>query len=605
MGHVLHGAGPGAGARVLWDSSNIAESFNGVTTPLTFSFARRACAEVYRRFYHLLGVPASVLADKDDVFAHMLGLIRGRVYNNLLNWYRAMALLPGFTVNRRFMEQMMGLKEGLPESVASELAQAGWGDRLRAGFRLVRSAAALALNHVLLRRRIRAFHHRVEAALGPAPPGLDQLRPDELATQYRQLERRLLPRWDAPLLNDFFLMVFHGVLRKRAARWCGDGDGALVNDLLRGQGGMVSAEPADRARALARLATAEPGLAAALREASLETVRRAIDRAPAFRTRFHEYLDRFGERCLNELKLESPTLHADPLVLLRTVGQLAQRDRDASNPPNGAVLGASPEPCRQAERRVRATLRFRPLRRLVFGWLLRQVRARLRDRENLRFERTRVFGRARALFVELGRRFQALGVLDQPGDIFCLEVDEILGFIDGTATCTDLRGLAALRRAEFDRYRQTDPPPERFETCGMVHQGDSFALNGPATPAPDPGGDRRAGIGCCPGMARGRARVVTDPRAAGLCRGEILVAERTDPGWVILFPAAAGLVMEWGSLLSHAAIVAREIGLPTVVAVPGATRWLKDGDWIELDGGRGTVRKIGSGAEVSGDGQSE
>jgi phosphoenolpyruvate synthase/pyruvate phosphate dikinase len=93
-------------------------------------------------------------------------------------------------------------------------------------------------------------------------------------------------------------------------------------------------------------------------------------------------------------------------------------------------------------------------------------------------------------------------------------------------------------------------------------------------------------------VVRGPARVVVDPRNTELRRGEILVAERTDPGWVLLFPLAAGLLVERGSLLSHSAIVARELGLPTVVSVEGVTRWLKDGDWVELDGANGTVTRL-------------
>jgi pyruvate,water dikinase len=106
-------------------------------------------------------------------------------------------------------------------------------------------------------------------------------------------------------------------------------------------------------------------------------------------------------------------------------------------------------------------------------------------------------------------------------------------------------------------------------------------------------GDVRHGLACSAGVVRGIVRVVVDPRSATLRAGEILVAERTDPGWVMLFPAAAGLVVERGSLLSHSAIVARELGLPAVVAMAGATRWLRDGDNVELDGSRGTVTRFG------------
>ena len=74
--------------------------------------------------------------------------------------------------------------------------------------------------------------------------------------------------------------------------------------------------------------------------------------------------------------------------------------------------------------------------------------------------------------------------------------------------------------------------------------------------------------------------------------GDILVAERTDPGWILLFPSASGLLIERGSLLSHSAIVAREIGIPTIVAIEGITQWLRDGDRVEMDGSSGFVRRL-------------
>src|SRR5262249_25789056 len=146
----------------------------------------------------------------------------------------------------------------------------------------------------------------------------------------------------------------------------------------------------------------------------------------------------------------SATLHDDPLTLLRSVGQLARRLQGVKTDKPDVQA----EIRRQAEERVRLALRFRPLRRLLFRWVLRHARARVRDRENLRFERTRLFGRVRLIFVELGRRFHALDLLEQPRDIFYLEVNEALGFVDGTTSTTDLKGLVALRKAEFERHRQ-------------------------------------------------------------------------------------------------------------------------------------------------------
>lgn len=594
------------GARALWDNSNISESYGGVTTPLTFSFARRAYEHVYRRFCSLMGVPQTVLEAHDSTFRRMIGLIRGRVYYNLLSWYRALALLPGFRVNRRFMEQMMGVREGLPEELAAELSAAGRGQRLRDGLRLLASCCKLIAHHLLLKRTVRRFYERLDTALGSQRPDLNRMRPDELVTYYRSLERSLLTRWDAPLINDFLAMIFYGVLRKLAAAWCGDTAGTLQNDLLCGEGGMISAEPAARVCEMAAVAAGSPELVAALCNGSLHEIRHALRQAPAFEQLYSSYIDTFGNRCLEELKLESATLRDDPLPLLRSVGSLARAIQSRNVPPS-PVPGAQRDEAtlrRQAEQRVRTALARHPLRRIIFGWVLKHARARVRDRENLRFERTRVFGQARAIFVELGRRLYALDLLDDARDIFYLELDELLGFVEGTATCADLRGLAAVRKAEFERYRREPAPPDRFETRGIpyavdvplltpdlrISQSETHSLSDTTLSSPEL--ETHTGLGCCPGVVRGRVRVIRNPRDAQLQQGEILVAERTDPGWIMLFPAAAGVLVERGSLLSHSAIVARELGIPTIISLSGVTRWLQDGDLVEMDGATGIVRKL-------------
>lgn len=578
------------GVMQLWDNSNIAESYNGVTTPLTFSFARKVYEAVYLQFCKILRTPPAALERNAEIFPRMLALVRGRVYYNLLNWYRLLTLLPGFTANRAFMEQMMGVKEGLPDSVAGELAKSTWRARWRDRIRFVGSIAALMRNHFTLSRQIRRFYARLDEALGPGRPDLEPLRPDELVSQYRDLERKLLTKWDAPLVNDFLAMIFHGVLGKLTKKWCGDQNGSLQNDLLCGEGGMISAEPAARVKKLAELARSDAVLANALRHESLAKINHAMARVPAFRDEYRAYLEKFGDRCLEELKLESPTLHDDPVLLLRSIGQFAAR------PAVGAAVNEGDIRAR-AEGIVQSSLRGRPVRRLIFRWILRNARCRVRDRENLRFERTRLFGRVRALFVELGKRYHALDLLTDPRDVFYLELDEALGFVGGTVTSTDLKGLVALRKSEFQRYRDLPPPADRFETRGIVYQGHDFQGT---SKADEIAGDRLTGLGCCPGVVRGPVRVVTDPRQATLQSGDILVAERTDPGWIMLFPSASGLLVERGSLLSHSAIVAREMGIPAIVSLTGVTRWLKDGDWVEFDGSTGVVVRVGANGEPHG-----
>jgi len=587
------------GERLVWDNSNIAESYAGVTTPLTFSFARYVYEHVYRQFCRLMRVREDIIADHATMFANMLGIARGRVYYNLINWYKLLSLLPGFALNRRFMEQMMGVNEGLPEEIVAQLQSATLGAKVQDASRLAATLAGLVVRNWTLSRDVKRFYVRLNEALAEPTPPLRDMRLDQLASHFHGLERRLLTRWDAPLVNDFFAMIFYGTLRKLTIKWCQDIDGTLQNDLVCGQGDIISAEPPRRLREMARrvvaLSAKHPDLVNLLCQGEEAAILAQVEKLPELAALYHAYIARFGDRCLEELKLESHTLHDDATPVFRSVGQIARR---LAQP--GAATPAEDETRRQklrsdAQLRVSQSMRGHPIRAILFSWVLAQARQRVRDRENLRFERTRLFGRVRLIFLEAGRRFFEVGLLDDPRDVFYLHIEDVLGFIEGTATTVDLRGLVDVRKADFERFR-ADPaltPDGRFETRGAVNLGHRF--RGAAAPIhveETPGAAVRKGIGCCPGVVRGKARVILDPRGAELAAGEVLVASRTDPGWVLLFPAALGVLVEHGSLLSHSAIVARELGIPAVVSVPGLIDWLHSGDLVELDGATGSVRLL-------------
>ncbi|MDB6172998.1 MAG: phosphoenolpyruvate synthase [Chthoniobacteraceae bacterium] len=572
-----------SGAFNLWDNSNIAESYSGITTPLTFSFARGIYEEVYRQFCKLMGVPTSRIADNRDTFQRMLGLINGRVYYNLLNWYRVLALLPGYKINSQFMEQMMGVKEGLPEGALPIKLPSTPAEKLKDALDIGRTVIGLISNHLRLPANIKRFHARLNDSLKEPSPALEEMRPDQLAGAYRDLEKQLLTRWDAPLVNDFLAMIFYGVSKRLAQKWCGDANGSLQNDLLCAGGEMISAEPARRVREMAEVAALSPELANLLGRGSLREINAKLVQHARFNALYNAYIEKFGDRCLEELKLESKTLHDDPLSLFRAVGHLAAR-KPAEHIPADNHRG-------QTEARVKEALRGNPLKGTFFFWILKHARARVRDRENLRFERTRLFGRVRRIFLELGKRYLELGVLDHPSDIFNLTVEEALGFVEGTTVGKNLRGLAALRQAEFDGHRNGTAPSERFVTRGTVNSGNTY-LSEKKDSSSLIATEQLQGIGCCPGIVRGIVRVILEPRGAEIKPGEILVAQRTDPGWIMLFPSAAGLLVEFGSLLSHSAIVARELGIPAVVSISNLTLILQDGDMVELDGSTGLVRRI-------------
>jgi phosphohistidine swiveling domain-containing protein len=559
---------------VIWDNSNIVESYPGVTSPLTFSFARYVYAHVYQAFSRLMGVPADDVDEHRAVFENMLGRVDGRVYYNLLNWYRALALFPGFKANRKFMEGMMGVSEALPEEMADRIAppsDSGW-EKFVDNLKFGRVGLGLVWHEIRIKGTIAKFYARLNAALARPDTEIDAMPATALAAEYRLLERQLLAKWDAPLVNDFLCMIAFGLAQKTMERAGGDDGRAFLSSMLIGQGDIVSAEPARMIREMGGLVRDKPELVARLAKAD----RSAVDAIPELQTAFDRYIAKFGDRCTQELKLESRTLHEDPAQILMAIAAAA------------STRGA--EAAKEAQQDLRDLIpEFG--KRVVARWLLDWAKARVRDRENLRFERTRLFGRVRRIFLALGARMTEAGVLNAPRDVFCLTVEELLGAVEGAAVTGDLKALVKLRQAEWDAQNRRPDPPERFSSTG-AHVVGVAALSAHGA-GPLETGEVRKGLACCKGVVTAKVRVIDDPRVEALAPGEILVARHTDPGWIAVFANAAGVIAERGSLLSHSAIVAREMGVPCVVSLKGVTQWLRTGDVVRLDGGSGTVERVG------------
>ncbi len=588
----LTGVGPRLGRKQVWDNSNIIESYSGLTAPLTFTFARRAYEVVYRQFCEVMGVRPEVLAGQDAVFRTMIGRIRGRIYYRLDSWYQVLALLPGFEHNKRFMEQMMGVRE---KAELGEKVERG--GRLRGLLRGLPSLVYLLWRTLRalfgLQKRIEDFHASFESARDEhRDTDFAAIAPEAVVDVYSDLERQLLWNWKAPIINDFYAMIFFGVLKKLTEKHGLSEQGTLHNDLLCGEGAMASVEPARQILSYSAELREDAELRERLRGAESKELLVRLgwpDGEPEeaelrpLRAWLDFYLERYGDRCMDELKLEESTLHDDPSFVLNVLLNYLDLEEVSLD----GIEAHEREVRQAAERRVRE--RLGPLKRLLFGWVLSRARRHIREREGMRLVRTHVFGLVRRMFRGLGDHMARRGVLDHQSDVFWLTTDELFGWVAGTAATEDLRAVAALRRAEQRSFEAGPAPDPRFETFGPVAFGNLYRS---AAPPETPEGDVLRGIGCAPGVVRGEARVIAAPSDDLRLSGEILVAERTDPGWVPLYPSVSGILVERGSALSHSAIVARELGIPTVVGIVGLTARVRDGEEVELDGALGTVRII-------------
>jgi pyruvate,water dikinase len=187
---------------------------------------------------------------------------------------------------------------------------------------------------------------------------------------------------------------------------------------------------------------------------------------------------------------------------------------------------------------------------------------------------------------ELGRRCALRGGAGaRPDDLWFVTGDELDAYVADPVACAP---RIAERRAMREKLASRVPP---FIVDGDLPPFDTWELRGTSMREPARVGAVLTGMPGCPGVARGRARVVLDPTDPGALEpGDVLVAPLTDPSWTPLFLAVEAVVVDVGAVLSHAVIVSRELGIPSVVSVTDATTTIPDGALIEVDGAAGTVR---------------
>lgn len=565
------------GEYTVWDNSNIVESYPGITTPLTFTFILKMYEQVYRQFVGLLGLSDQEINLHRGVFAQTLGLVRGRVYYNLLNWYKMLAMLPGYSINAGFMENMMGVKEQfeLKDEFIMTKGKARWRIFL------------MVFNMLYLQSTLKGNRRRFKRHLNKT---LNQYLSYDFSTKtdfeiidlYKNFEQGLLLKWKAPLINDFFAMIWFGLLQKFTAKHFPD-DPNIHNDLLCGSQDIISVEPIHRSLEISSYILDNEEIRNFFEKKTPSEIWTQLlqGKFPELYQLFHHYLADFGERCVGELKLETRSYSQEPEKFVHIIKSYVKQEVRIKKG-NHIDLDLR----KNAEIKLKSTLSGKIISSWWLKIVLNKARNLVSNRENLRYERTRGFGMVRKMMTSLGDYWTKQGIIEKTSDVFYLELSEIISF--NSSSAAGFKELISNRKLEFEQFGIQKVPIERFFTYGNDFS-DQFIYSTEKLTAIE--GDLK-GIGCCPGIVKKRIQVIHSPDEIESLNGDILVTSSTDPGWVTLFPTVGGIIVERGSLLSHSAIVSREMGIPCIVGVTGLLRTLNTGDEIIMDGSTGIIKKV-------------
>jgi pyruvate,water dikinase len=570
----------------IWDNSNIVESYGGLTLPLTFTFARHVYHQVYVQFCEVLMVPKNNIKKMDYFLGNMLGIFYGRIYYNLINWYRLTSILPGFKNNSSFMETMMGTHKSLEKEISDSIRPFQSNNKLHIFLLKTIVGFKFLYFHFTIQEKVDAFQKYFDSIYQPYRKiDYSPLSPEQILTKYRELESKLLYHWKAPIINDFLCMVHFGLLKKLTEKWLPKLGDSVHNDLLCGQGNIESTEPTKALLHITNVARENKELVQILLTTPAQKCMKEIQKPSysTFNVLIDQYIDRYGFRCMNEMKLEQKDLYQDPSFIFVCIKNYLREDVADFNTYEKHENAIR----KNAEKKVSESLNF--IKRTIYFWSLHHARQAVRNRENTRFCRTKIYGVVRSMFYSIGKQYAEISIIDRAEDIFYLELNELKGTVEGTLTIQNLKDLILLRKKEYERYTNTELP-NRFITEGLVYWNNEYTESNNVSK--NSNGNELHGVGCSPGILKGMSKVIFTLNNDTRLDGEILITERTDPGWIPLYPSISGLLIERGSLLSHSAIVAREMGIPTIVGIPNITKIVKNGEKIIMNGKTGVIQII-------------
>lgn len=466
------------------------------------------------------------------VRSKQVGTIGHRLYNNMTAMKKLANAIPGQTPEG-FEHQMNGtpLPEGYrPPPFSRADLVAGAKAALKGGPQIA------GLGHEL------AAMERRSQRLTDSRPDLCGISDEQLLSRIELVCDLVVRAWDINNMNTFMVSLPMNLISQRY------GDRAAMN-VRAGTQNLRSAALLRGVRDLADVLAGDDGLRRLIQDSPREVV---LDKlrsdAPEFAAKFDRMVAECGHRGPGETELSNPVYADAPELLLRSV-----LGSGRAEPPAPAASAGS------------------PLARALTKVAVSAIERRERGRDLC----MRITYELRLALREWGRRLAERKTLASADDVHYLSVDEIY------CPPADTRELVTRRRAERTRLAALDFP---------VHFTQPWTPDDVTAVSRD---EVLTGQAVSPGTARGLVRILGHPDD-DFEPGEVLVANVTDTGWTPFFGCAAAIVTNVGGPMSHAAIVAREFGIPAVVNTKTATQQLKNGELVEVDGTAGTVRIIGA-----------
>lgn len=512
-----------------WSCANLAEAFPGPMTPLSVELIRDALFTGADQVASLLPLDNTV---RDNIRRRQLAIFGHRFYQNVSVLREMASSVPGQTPED-FEHQING--QPYPEGYVRPRAT------LRDVLGYLRFAGTAGPRLAGVGRAVADVEGRA-SQIAISQDEVAALSDEQLQARIEMLWDECVQGWKVGLLCTFLVSGPSAILERRY------GATTAVHP-RNGTSTLASSRLLHGVKNLGTLARGRPGVTAVLSDAidndSWPELQR---RDPDFARQVQALLDAAGHRGPGETELSNTVYMDAPWLLLRAIAGASDNDFDR------AAEDGPPD--------------------LVGRQLAKITWATMSQRERCRDAVMRLTHQLRIALREWGDRLVDRNQLLERGDVFYLTYDELF------APRADLIATISRRRTERDRLAAVAMP---------LHFTQPMNLAGSAEQAT--AGHHITGVPAAAGVAVGKVRVMSSPDDE-LMPGEVLVARVTDTGWTPFFGSAVAVVTDIGGSMSHASIVAREFGIPAVVGTEHASRWLTNGQLVEVNGETGTVTVV-------------
>ncbi len=524
---------------IIFDNSNIVESYPGLSLPLTVSFVEKVFAGVFKDAGRRLLKNKKELEKRYDILENTVGTSNGRIYYNLNSWYSAIKFLPFSKKIIAVWQELVGVKYKEYDESENEINPLV---KASVYFNTLTELIATPHNMKKLNERFIDIKNYVYRRFE------DDMTAKEILELYDKIEDKLLSCWGITLLNDTYAFIFTGLLKARLKKKFKNHE-ELANSYISGITDIESMKPV---REMIRIAVEKDSMT-----------------RDEYNRRVSEYLDVYGDRCLEELKLETETFRTNPAMFEAKIREFAQDKEKLVQ-----LLD-------EKENEIDINIKIDPLTK----FLSNRCMLGIGNREIQRLNRSRIFGMVREAVLRLGEIYAKQDCIETKRDVFYLTLDEVRSLADNPC---DMKETVYARKKKYEMYSLL-PAYSRIIFSEKAFDKNHRNINMTAMQSSK---DEMLGVPCSNGVVEGEAYIVTDVKKAESVKDKILITKTTDPGWVFLLAQAKGVVSEKGSLLSHTAIISRELGIPAVVGIDGIISNVKNGDIVRLDGATGVVKIV-------------